>query len=29
MQRVDPGIGHDGHSIGTAETERKHSARGH
>ena len=29
MQRVDPRIGHDGHSIGTAETERKHSARGH
>jgi hypothetical protein len=29
MQRVDPCIGHDGHSIGTAETERKHSARGH
>ena len=29
MQRVDPGIGHDGHSISTAETERKHSARGH
>ena len=29
MQRGDPGIGHDGHSIGTAETKRKHSARGH
>jgi len=29
MQRGDPCIGHDGHSIGSTETKRKHSARGH